>query len=678
MIRTKKVFSALLVIAILVSTVVVSSLSAKGAETILAYKFKQSCWMQNQFMQTKPTLLESDKNGFRVMSDHIQRQYQMLFEVDETNAENLANAIQQANDYYNGNLYLSITVNSAINIRGTNCSPEIRVSLCSNTNSESGVLVQKSQQIMPGATVPKFKLDVSDFDNEDKYPQGYQNQIKYIYVLVQCYDWSCDKWENGQSVGGGTQPDVHFGNIFVDDGQEASTVPVSTKKVDPNQLTFNSFSPLGFQSQKFDPDTIKYSADCATWKGAGKATEADYGFARLSQPNAVEQMQASYKMTSSDITRQAIANANAEGGTHKIKVDLNLASCLDPDDEPVIAEIVLSLTGTIGNGDKEPDTQMVKAWQYPGTTRTYYFDVSGFKNDTQVKSFDILVQNYWYYNPSHQIQDWDQLTNYAGEQAAYDAGWTKCRIHGIDAILSPITVEKDNPNVTNTPYAFSLDGYNKEGKMPADLTSGDPNVEGGSAGETTVTTTQGGGGSSSVAAPAINSAKLTGKTEATVNYKASANADSYTIYRSTSAKGTYTAIKSGVKTLSYTDKTVKGGKTYYYKVKAVKGSATSAFSGYKAVKVMNYSGKPTLKLTAAKKALTVKVKKKVKNATSYQVWYATNKKFSGKKTATFKSSKKLSKLKKSTKYFVKARAVTKVGSKKYYSKWSKVLNIKTK
>ena len=213
--------------------------------------------------------------------------------------------------------------------------------------------------------------------------------------------------------------------------------------------------------------------------------------------------------------------------------------------------------------------------------------------------------------------------------------------------------------------------------MPADLTSGDPNVEGGSAGETTVTTTQG-GGSSSVAAPAINSAKLTGKTEATVNYKASANADSYTIYRSTSAKGTYTAIKSGVKTLSYTDKTVKGGKTYYYKVKAVKGSATSAFSGYKAVKVMNYSGKPTLKLTAAKKALTVKVKKKVKNATSYQVWYATNKKFSGKKTATFKSSKKLSKLKKSTKYFVKARAVTKVGSKKYYSKWSKVLNIKTK
>ncbi len=103
MIRTKKVFSALLVIAILVSTIVVSSLSAKGAETILAYKFKQSCWMQNQFMQTKPTLLESDKNGFRVMSDHIQRQYQMLFEVDETNAENLANAIQQANDYYNGN-----------------------------------------------------------------------------------------------------------------------------------------------------------------------------------------------------------------------------------------------------------------------------------------------------------------------------------------------------------------------------------------------------------------------------------------------------------------------------------------------------------------------------------------------------------------------------------------------
>ena len=684
MIRTKKVFSALLVIAILVSTIVVSSLSAKGAETILAYKFKQSCWMQNQFMQTKPTLLESDKNGFRVMSDHIQRQYQMLFEVDETNAENLANAIQQANDYYNGNLYLSITVNSAINIIGTNCSPEIRVSLCSNTNSESGVLVQNQQQIMPGATVPKFKLDVSDFDNEDKYPQGYQNQIKYIYVLVQCYDWSCDKWENGQSVGGGTQPDVHFGNIFVDDGQEASTVPVSTKKVDPNQLTFNNFAPKSALDVKLKPDTVKYSSDCASWKSAGKTTEADYGFIRFTQPNSVEQVQVNYEITAPDVTRQAIANANAEGGTHKIKLDITLASCLDPDDEPTIAEVQINLTGQIGNGDKKPETQKAFCWQYPGTTRTYYLDVSEFKNETQVASIGANIQNYWYYNAQHQLVDWNEISNYAGEQAAMDAGYSKCRIHGLDVIMSPVTVEKTNANATNTPKDFALNGFNKEGKVPENPAAGDPNVEGGG-GSTDNTTTPSGitptttsSNTATLNAPVIKKVALSAKKAVKVTYKASSGADSYIIFRSTKAKSGYKVIKKGYKKLSYTDKTVKEGNTYYYKVKAVKGSATSAFSGYKAVKVMNYSGKPTLKLTAAKKALTVKVKKKVKNATSYQVWYATNKKFSGKKTATFKSSKKLSKLKKSTKYFVKARAVTKVGSKKYYSKWSKVLNIKTK
>ena len=674
MIRSKKFLSVLLVVVLLMSTIAISSLSARGDETILAYQFKQSNWLENYFPQTKPTSCVADKKtGLRVQSDHIQRQYQMLFEVDEDNASNLAEAIKAANDIYNGNLYTSITVNSAVNKRGSNCSPEIKVALLTSTNVDDAV-ASKSQQIMTGATVKKFKLDVSDFANEEKYPNGYQNQIKYIYVLIQCYDWSCDIWENGQSVGGGTQPDVFFTNIVVDDGQEASTVPVSTKKVDPNQLTFNNFSPLGFRTQKFDPDSIKYSSDCANWKSAGRATADDYGYVRLTQPNSVEQMQTQFVMTDTEVTRQAIANANSIGGTHKIKFDLNLAKCEDPDDEQTIAEIKLLLYGQEGNQDTAPETQTVTAWQYPGTTRTYYFDVSEFKNDTQVKCIDIMIQNYWYYNAQHQMVDWDKISDYAGEAAALEQGYTKCRIHNIDAILSPITVERKNANVANTPYSFSLDGYNKEGKIPANPTAGDPNIEGGTPEETTVTNTPSGGSSTAIKAPVISKATLTGKTAAKVTWKASSGATSYTVYRSTKVGSGYKAIKSSVKTLNYTDKTVKKGTTYYYKVMAVKGSAKSALSGYKSVKLINYSGKPTLTLKVASKALTVKVK----NAVSYQIYYSTNSKFKSKKTATVKTSKKLSSLKKSTKYYVKARAVTKINGKKYYSKWSKVVSKKTK
>ncbi len=684
MIRTKKVLSALLVVAILVSTLVVTSLSAKGAETILAYKFKESCWRENAFTNSKPTILYTDKNGLRVQSDHIQRQYQMLFEVDETNADNLAEAINKANDYYNGNLYSSITVNSATNIKGTNCSPEIKIAFLKDTGTgNDSILVSKSQQITSGATVQKFKLDVSDFDNEDKYPNGYQNQIKYIYVLIQCYDWSCSILENGERVCG-TQPDVFFTNIVVDDGQEASTVPVSTKKVDPNQLTFNNFAPKSALDVNLKPDTVKYSSDCASWKSAGKTTEADYGFIRFTQPNSVEQVQVNYEITAPDVTRQAIANANAEGGTHKIKLDITLASCLDPDDEPTIAEVQINLTGQIGNGDKKPETQKAFCWQYPGTTRTYYLDVSEFKNETQVASIGANIQNYWYYNAQHQLVDWDKISNKAGEQAAMDAGYSKCRIHGLDVIMSPVTVEKTNANATNTPKDFALNGFNKEGKVPENPAAGDPNVEGGG-GSTDNTTTPSGitptttsSNTATLNAPVIKKVALSAKKAVKVTYKASSGADSYIIFRSTKAKSGYKVIKKGYKKLSYTDKTVKEGNTYYYKVKAVKGSVASKDSAYKSVKLIKYSAKPTLKLTAAKKALTVKISKKVKNAVSYQVYYSLNKKFKSKKAVTVKTSKKLTKLKKGKKYFVKARAVTKIAGKKYYSKWSKVVSKKTK
>ena len=60
----------------------------------------------------------------------------------------------------------------------------------------------------------------------------------------------------------------------------------------------------------------------------------------------------------------------------------------------------------------------------------------------------------------------------------------------------------------------------------------------------------------------------------------------YEVYRATSKNGTYKRIKSTTST-SYTDKSVKSGKTYYYKVKAIhsKSGANSAYSTVDSIKV---------------------------------------------------------------------------------------------
>ena len=65
----------------------------------------------------------------------------------------------------------------------------------------------------------------------------------------------------------------------------------------------------------------------------------------------------------------------------------------------------------------------------------------------------------------------------------------------------------------------------------------------------------------------------------------------------------------------------------------------------------------------------------------YQIQYATNKKFTaGKKQITVKdkyaSEKKIKKLKKGKKYYIKVRSYVKVGGKTYYSKWSNVMSKK--
>ncbi len=87
---------------------------------------------------------------------------------------------------------------------------------------------------------------------------------------------------------------------------------------------------------------------------------------------------------------------------------------------------------------------------------------------------------------------------------------------------------------------------------------------------------------------------------------------------------------------------------------------------------------------AAKKAITVKWKKKAKSQTTgYQVMVATDKSFKKNIKKVYvkgykKTSYKMKKLKAKTKYYVKVRTYKTVKGEKIYSDWSKVKTIKTK
>lgn len=76
---------------------------------------------------------------------------------------------------------------------------------------------------------------------------------------------------------------------------------------------------------------------------------------------------------------------------------------------------------------------------------------------------------------------------------------------------------------------------------------------------------------------------------------------------------------------------------------------------------------------------SIKIKwKKVKKAKGYQIKISENKKFKKARTInSVKTVKTIKKLKRNTKYYIKIRAYTKLGSKKVYGKWNRALSFIT-
>ncbi len=101
---------------------------------------------------------------------------------------------------------------------------------------------------------------------------------------------------------------------------------------------------------------------------------------------------------------------------------------------------------------------------------------------------------------------------------------------------------------------------------------------------------------------------------------------------------------------------------------------------------INPKGTSVASLKKAKKAFTVKWKKQSVQTNGYEIQYSTNKNFKSAKTVTVKgnskTSKKITKLKKNKKYYVRVRTykTVRVGQKPktFYSSWSKSKTVKTK
>ncbi|MBR6159384.1 MAG: fibronectin type III domain-containing protein, partial [Lachnospiraceae bacterium] len=159
-----------------------------------------------------------------------------------------------------------------------------------------------------------------------------------------------------------------------------------------------------------------------------------------------------------------------------------------------------------------------------------------------------------------------------------------------------------------------------------------------------------------------------------LSYSKVKNATKYLIYRNNSLIATVT----GDSAATYTDKNkLKNGTKYTYKVVAVTNTSPRIS---KSVVIYRLSGG---KITSAKNVKGRKMKvswKKNSKASGYQIQYSTRSDFSSnKKTVNIKGkstvSKKISKLTRGKKYYVRERAYKKSGGKKYYSAWSAVKKV---
>lgn len=173
--------------------------------------------------------------------------------------------------------------------------------------------------------------------------------------------------------------------------------------------------------------------------------------------------------------------------------------------------------------------------------------------------------------------------------------------------------------------------------------------------------------------------QLTGKTSAStyIEWKKVSGAEGYEIYRSTSKYSGYkrvATIKKG-STVSYKDKSVKSGKTYYYKVrpycKSGSKTVTAAFCSPQKVTLLK---KPAISVKALSSSQIKISWKEVSGAKKYEIYRSTSKDGKYKKIASVADmvSYKDAKISSTKKYYYKVRAVSGGVQGNTYSSYSTV------
>lgn len=179
------------------------------------------------------------------------------------------------------------------------------------------------------------------------------------------------------------------------------------------------------------------------------------------------------------------------------------------------------------------------------------------------------------------------------------------------------------------------------------------------------------------AAPTNVKAAWTGKKNIKVTWNKAANAEKYEVYRSYKKDSGYAKIAT-ITANSYTDSKSTAGKTAYYKIVSLKGTAKSAYSS--AASAYKLKAPAKVKAKVKKRTLTLTYSKESK-ASGYEIYRATKKNGKYKKVATIKKAKTtkkvFKKMKKGT-YYYKVRAYKSAGKKKIYTDYSKTVRVKVK
>lgn len=305
-------------------------------------------------------------------------------------------------------------------------------------------------------------------------------------------------------------------------------------------------------------------------------------------------------------------------------------------------------------------------------------------NLTNVYVPNLLVDDY-----KEAYSDWrniikEQSTVTTDAEVSVEAMQTKQLTATVDSVVDlgkklkwEITTSQSNDNpVASIDEKTGLLSGCRYGTVTVKVTAGAGTMNECSA-ECKVTVTKAPAVKLTVTSSAYNSTKL--------SWSAMSGAEGYQVFRATSSKGTYKALKT-VKTRSFTDSGLTTGKTYYYKVRGYKTiDGRRVYGEYSSVK----SGKPSLgKVTSVKAAKggTQKVKvswKKVSGASGYVVYQSTKKSSGFKAVKTVKGNSTVKyttvKLKKGKTYYFKVKAYRTVSKKKVYSpSYSSVVKYKVK